>query len=402
MSNNIIGFMSLGMLLFYLINYRKLNGKEIGFPLYIYFAMFPFKLRALPLLSYDDLLLKSILIFGLFLFVVKNNKLKINIYEVLFLVSVIMSDLLALYSNSEQTTLMLTGLFNIIFIFSFTIYFKSKVGKWEGMYLIFKILIINATVLSVMALIEILIYLELRAAVSMNNPNYLGFYLTIAFCITMYLTKKISIKSVILLILLGLGIISTGSFSAILGMVLCMILISFYYFINKSLYKYFTYIFFISFFVIAVYYIILGSSDIALTNPLVGKILEQKDNIRLYVWGYAIELWKNNIVFGIGYNNFFYVVNNYSYVTHNDALRLIVETGIIGTFVMICYVIGLIIKIVRCRKNELILFVSILSSIFIFSMFHNNMNSLLFWTMLSLPLYKSIIEQQYDDKFKTR
>ena len=59
----------------------------------------------------------------------------------------------------------------------------------------------------------------------------------------------------------------------------------------------------------------------------------------------AINAWKNNIVFGQGYNAFSKIYNNGGYYSHNNYLELLVSFGVLGTGIYYMKYIYLLIKI---------------------------------------------------------
>ena len=86
-----IGMLSLVMLFFYVLFYSKINDANVHFGAYIYLAMFPFKLDALPLLAYSDAVLKAIVMldFLIWLIRVANFKVRVSWPEIYILLVVI-------------------------------------------------------------------------------------------------------------------------------------------------------------------------------------------------------------------------------------------------------------------------------------------------------------------------
>ena len=391
MNSTLVGILSVLACIYFCIGYRQLDGKHIGFPVYIYFAMFPHKLRAFSIFSADDLILKAILILDLLLFVLKNRKVRINIHEISILLAICAVDTAAFIGAREvDQSLLITGFVNILFMFVFSFSFRNHVRTEEGINTALRIILHNGAILSVGAIIEAVFYGVERAELGMSNPNYLGYYLAIAFCIFYHHTHRFRLKDFCYSALTIAGILCTGSYS-ILFCIPAYILINFMYsatlvgnkpLLSRTIVS--------SLILLAVGVIWMSTSERMIAIPIVQRILDDKDVSRLYIWSEALEDFLNHPVFGVGYNTW---RSRYGigYVTHNDALRLVAETGLVGVSAFLAYWFFLSKTIAKSKTENQPFYISIMLTIVMFSCFHNNMNSLMFWVILSLPLYDPII-----------
>lgn len=73
--------------------------------------------------------------------------------------------------------------------------------------------------------------------------------------------------------------------------------------------------------------------------------MDSSINMRNQLTVKAINAWKNNIVFGQGYNAFSKIYNNGGYYSHNNYLELLVSFGVLGTGIYYMKYIYLLIKI---------------------------------------------------------
>lgn len=386
--NVLVGLLSLVALFYFLFNYKKMNGSSIGFPIYIYFSMFPHKLRVFSIFFADDMILKTILIVDIIM-ILKKNVVKYNKYEFIILISVLISTIIAFIgSDFFNKSMVSTGVINIIFILIFSFNFRNRVINQEGMHTVFRILINNGIILSVGAIIEKSIFGIERTKLGLGNPNYLGFYLVVAFCLYYFSINSISIKNIWCGIILIVGTLCTGSYSILA----CFPVFIMLKIVDKILFirikKFYSYFIMTGIILTAIMIIWISTSEKILANPIVHILLNEKDNTRLFIWTEAIFDWRNNFITGVGYNCW---RSHYGigYVTHNDFLRILVETGILGISAYLNYYIVLMHKIARSKNQPL--YLSLLTTLVIFSSFHNNLNSLLFWIVLSLPLYDNII-----------
>lgn len=392
-TNVLVGYLSVFSCLLFCVLYKKLDGEKIGFPIYIYFAMFPHKLRALSFFSADDTILKIILLVDIFLILASARKsVKYNLYEIIFFVAVLIADFIAWGKNPYffGSDLAITGIINIAFLFVFSFGFRNRVVDRSGMTVIFNVLMINGALLSFGALVEHYGLSIKRAELGMGNPNYLAFYLSVAFCLFFYRMRRWSIITMLYGALLVVGVLCTGSYSILLCFPIFVLLKLFYRILSNKKTPALSKGISFGLLLTALAIIVMASSEKMLSIPVIKSVLDDKDTSRLYVWQEAIEDVKSNFFNGVGYN---YWRSRYGvgYVTHNDFLRILVETGIVGFGALLIYWWNITSKICKSKVRNQPMYMSLLLVLVIFSCFHNNINSLLFWIVLSLPLYDDII-----------
>lgn len=386
-----VGILSVFALLFFCVGYKRFNGAEIGFPIYIYFAMFPHKLRAFSVFSADDMILKVVLLADLVFLVLRKRKVKYNIHELLFLLVVAMVDIVAyIGERAIDQSLLVTGFVNILFMFVFSFAFLNRVKTEKGMETVFGIIQKNGAMLSVGAIFELIIYNADRAELGLSNPNYLGYYLAIAFCVFFYNNQKFRIKHISYGALLVTGIICTGSYSILFCLPVYILLKYVYGSTKAAARSLISKVLAVAFVFLAALIIWMSTSEGMLSIPFVQSILDDKDTGRLYIWEEALRSFRENPILGVGYNTW---RSQYGigYVTHNDFLRLLAETGLVGISTFLVYWFSLAGKIARSRSENQPFYMSIFLTVVMFSSFHNNVNSLMFWLVLSLPLYDDLV-----------
>jgi len=388
-----VGILSLFALLLFLCKYKKFGGKSIGFPLYFYIAMFPYKLRALPVFAYDDVVLKCLLICDLLFVLIKRKKVRVNYYEIGILCAVVLSDLASIISGSvTDKSLMVTGMINILFMFMFTMAFRTRVVSPDGFRTVGTIFTCNAIILSIAAVIEVIKYQALRAELGLNNPNYLAFYLAISLCLQLHFARgrKYSVRKYVAAVIIVIGIVCTGSFSILLCISIYLVLNIMYSMIQEKKRFHTTRIILICITVIVPVIIWLSTVDGLKQLPIVGQLLSNKDSERIYIWVNAIGDWLQKPILGWGYNCW---RSHYSigYVTHNDFIRLLVETGIFGVIMFLLFWLNAAKKIRKGNGRNQPMYISLAITVVVFSCFHNNINSILFWIMLELPQFDDII-----------
>ena len=401
MSNNVlVGGISIFALVFFCLFYRKNSG--ISFFTYIYFAMFPHKLHAFSFFAYDDLILKLLLFIG-FIILLKSSKKIIIKWDFFFLVIAIgFVDIIAMFTSQYfNNSLALTGFMNILFMFFFLMLLSNEIKSLNAIETLFKIIIINSIFLSLGAIVESKLNFSVRSELGLGNPNYLAFYIAVAFIIILYFEKEKLFFRIICSVLYVFGIVFTGSTSVLF----CVTLSIFFKFlsllINKgSVIRSITFILSIFITALIVIIIVLSFSSNLLDNSFVSSVLIGKDLERLDIWRDAVSTWKSSmktVFFGVGYNCW-RSSGVMGYVTHNDFLRLMAETGGLGLICFSFIWFGSIKMILQAKTKNMVFYISLLLLTVFFSSFHNNINSLLFWLVLFIPFFDKKIELREDKR----
>ena len=97
------------------------------------------------------------------------------------------------------------------------------------------------------------------------------------------------------------------------------------------------------------------SRIVELLNFIKDKNIIGITNGRNLIYKNAIDLWNNNIIFGIGWGNFKYLVNRslwYSgYDVHNCFLQILCETGLIGAIIYCFITILSFTRMIKCVRK---------------------------------------------------
>ena len=192
------------------------------------------------------------------------------------------------------------------------------------------------------------------------DPNFVGFPLLMGAALFL---SNIFDRKRLLVSLISFAVIVTSIFftssrgNAVAIIALCALKLILFLFNNKvpMIRKYFVFILSIAFLVIVFYYLskILGDQWDRMSD-----FGEGFDNGRLSLWKQAIDMWADNIIFGVGLGGF---VSEVGFATHNTYITVLVETGVVGLFFFISLIVSLIKKAWRCGESVfLMLFVVLL------------------------------------------
>lgn len=237
-----------------------------------------------------------------------------------------------------------------------------------------------------------------------SHPNFYSFYLIMIIICTLYLIRVKSIKSTKGYIYIGINIfmmVASGSKTA----VILLVIISLYQYIkimeNKSVsFKAISFITIISIFII----IVLSFGDI-LSDMRIFDINHGLQNNQINSFDWRILKWKRSfnvwndslfgILFGYGYRSeLIYGMSGYS--MHNEYLRIIFNTGIIGIILALNVLIGIINKVRRFENEKKVFYTSVLMLIMIGSLSEN-----LFVASETMVMYLVVIFSIDSFKFKT-
>lgn len=193
-----------------------------------------------------------------------------------------------------------------------------------------------------------------------GNYGINALYLTIGF-ITMFsrciAIRKFKRKDIILLVFTFLGIVLTVKRGPLIFGIITIIIE--YILVNKEKIPSKIFKLSISIILIAIF-MISASSTIPSISHIYDRIFNSSDvlNGRERLYSLAISLFNEHTFFGIGWGNFKYYYSLYYNTSellnvHNVYLQLLCETGIIGTIVIVFFMLKSAIKSYRMQKSGL-------------------------------------------------
>ena len=290
---------------------------------------------------------------------------------------------------------------NYIFISAVVLYLYFHIDTNEKLEEIFVLISIISLILSFCLIFEKLISRDLiyRAGLFYPNSNYLAYALIPGFVFQIFSFDKYKWVKVPII---TLGIFSTSSISSLIG-VFFVFLVFLIYIKKKVL------------FLIALTLSILLSFSYLETN-----IKNNNSDVRKIISRIVLNVAKQNPINGIGYGQFvtkfalyvdkeiyedapselkdILVGHYYAFgdslsvaqekMTHNDLLTIISELGLIGLSVVIFLFYRIyqqLKKLLLYNRQYYYLSISLIVGSLVFSMFHNNLTSLMFWFLIYIP-----------------
>lgn len=377
--NLILQITGIVMITYHYFHYNNLGKGKITFPLYFYVAIFPY----ITISPFYDAIAKIVLLYGVLTLFMAKQKLKINKFEILFLSIVIITSLINIYNINID--LFLTNFINLLFMLLFSFYAFNTIKSSEQMKQVLSLFIVNSFVLGIIGIIEFFLVGNTRPEVAFGNPNYYGLYLYISIICLFLLNNKKSKITILYAVIIGFACFLTGSHTLYLFLIVQVVFWVISFFNTRIVYKLFIW----TFALIVMFYMY---STIFLSNISTGLLsyfVKEDDVTRIYIWRYAWEMFTNNVIEGVGYGNLRIPYGPINFVTHNDYLRVLGETGIIGFGILITYFILLFFKLIKFDRKTVFYLGTFQFAMLIFSLTHNNLNSILFWFFISLPLYSN-------------
>lgn len=182
-----------------------------------------------------------------------------------------------------------------------------------------------------------------RISSTTRNPNALGFLsgLTCVIVFSMLVSKKIKLSLFLLVFFVNFSaLLYTLSRGAIISFALSVFIVLFFY--NKR--KVFVYLvgFFVSLIVLMPVYI-------EPVKSLVESRIEQGLHGRQEIWSNALQTFSNHPLMGVGFGLEQELVHNPSgikWTMHNGYLVVLVETGILGFLLMVCFLFVLTLSLI--------------------------------------------------------
>jgi O-antigen ligase len=258
---------------------------------------------------------------------------------------------------------------------------------------------------SLLAVLDLLTYLVIRQDIicnTLSNKNFVSAYLMIGVNALSYFYETEKKNNLLFfLVVILLDILAMRSTAVILALLVAGV----FYIVRKfGMARVSTYwLLIIGGIIIGVISVYIVVSSQAMKNSIIAFVQKSRDSedyTRLLIWREAVDTFKKNFLFGIGPDKFRDTVTGYNFPTHNDYLKILAETGIIGMTGFCVFVFGSIKKTLRISDEMIVSYLmSVCVGMCIFILFHGYINYVTFWVVLSFSYFIYYIET--DEKRKT-
>ena len=328
---------------------------------------------------------------------------KVNVFKeqaVIILALFFLTLLLSFIGNDIYMAYYIHYVRNFIFIALIVMYLYLILDTDEKVQELFQLIIAITVVLSLFVVVEVLQIGWGRAWLFYSNPNYLGYALLPGLVLAIFFKQKYKQLVVPLIIF---SIFATGSRAAELSVVFIVLL--FIFFNIKQLNKAY----------LAVSLLVV----ISILMLFFDKIVTNQDfnGTRGVLAKITLNVFNEHPINGMGYGQFRksfsrYVdedirkignieiekalAENAEKMTHNDFLTIVAELGLIGlVFVTFLFykLYSELKKLLLHSRNDYFLSIGLMGSSLIFSLFHNNLTSFVFWFILFVPF---IMNRNYE------
>lgn len=258
-----------------------------------------------------------------------------------------------------------------------------------------KFTIMLACIAAILSVLEFMGAPFTRAEATFANPNYLGYFLGIGFCLAAamptFVPRWVSLPLIVA------GILATGSRSALLFPALHVACVIFFTgsLRRKILYGAVT----------GVVIVTLMATNISRFTDV--EASQSSDAERIIFSMIAFRMANDNPLFGVGWGRFIAEFENFSStaeqilteagavdvsrqdrrVTHNDFIRILAELGWVACGLSLLFTSLYLIFIVKNISINQIHLLSLWLGTVAFSLTHNNMNGAMFWFIYLFPLF---------------
>jgi len=330
--------------------------------------------------------------------VVHIYRYKVNIFKervVAILTLFFMAMLLSFLGNDIYLEYYIHYVRNFVFVASIVAYLYFVLDSNDKLEELFKLIVAITILLAVFIVVEVLQIGWGRSWLFYSNPNYLGYALLPGLVLVIF--SKQNYKQLIVPLII-FSIFATGSRAAELSVVFIVLL--FIFFNIKQLNKSY----------LAVSLLIVISTLILFFDKIVTN--QDFNGTRGVLAKISLNVFNEHPINGMGYGQFRksfsrYVdedirkignieiekalaenTENAEKMTHNDFLTIVAELGLIGlVFVIFLFykLYGELKKLLLHSRNNYFLSIGLIGSSLIFSLFHNNLTSFVFWFILFVP-----------------
>jgi O-antigen ligase len=335
--------------------------------------------------------------------VVYIYKGRVNVFKeqtVIILALFFLTLLLSFIGNDIYMAYYIHYIRNFIFIALIVTYLYLILDTDEKLQELFQLIIAITVLLSLFVVVEVLQIGWGRAWLFYSNPNYLGYALLPGLVLAIFSKQKYKQLIVPLIIF---SIFATGSRAAELSVVFIVLL--FVLFNIKQMNKAY----------LIVSLLIVTSTSILFFDKIVTN--QDFNGTRGVLAKITLNVFNEHPINGMGYGQFRksfsrYVdedirkignieiekalAENAEKMTHNDFLTIVAELGLIGLAFVIFLFYKLYVelkKLLLHSRNNYFLSIGLIGSSLIFSLFHNNLTSFVFWFILFVPF---IMNRNYE------
>jgi len=323
---------------------------------------------------------------------------RVNVFKeqtVIILALFLLTLLLSFIGNDIYMAYYIHYVRNFVFVASIVAYLYFVLDSNDKLEELFKLIVAITILLAVFIVVEVLQIGWGRSWLFYSNPNYLGYALLPGLVLVIF--SKQNYKQLIVPLII-FSIFATGSRAAELSVVFIVLL--FIFFNIKQLNKSY----------LAVSLLIVISTLILFFDKIVTN--QDFNGTRGVLAKISLNVFNEHPINGMGYGQFRksfsrYVdedirkignieiekalaenTENAEKMTHNDFLTIVAELGLIGlVFVIFLFykLYGELKKLLLHSRNNYFLSIGLIGSSLIFSLFHNNLTSFVFWFILFVP-----------------
>lgn len=376
--------------------YWKFKKSELPFIVLIYLVFVPYRGYMARSMPHSDLIIDLLLMFEVLCIFLRERIRLCSNYLIWFV-----GFFVAAICYAVNTS----GFFGIFGIQELKFYFgnlllitviTSRIRGKQSIYEIINIFIKNSVIISLIDLCSYSIFRYNAIADVISNRNFVSIYCFLGLVSIVYKYRKFrNRKYFIAAGIVLLDILLMGSSSVFMALILLLGVwgarkLSF---TTNSTYK----LIILALICVVVGTIYLTVAPDSMNNRLINAVQSLRssgDYTRVLIWDEALEIAKNNLVYGIGPDNFRDSRTLYNFPTHNDYLKILVETGLIGLFSFLAFLSKSFYDLWRINDNRIKRYYFCgMVGLLIFILFHGYINYTPFWIVFCIPFWHRNIVQ---------
>lgn len=391
MSMALSGVLIFVILIFSSIYYGVVGRNGIAFSAILFLLVFPYRSLFIEYAGCTDTFI-DLYLFAEFLLIATRGRITLSEYHVLFIGGFLLST--ALFSISEGGLSFLVTVPDTRFLIGMFIFITiliSTTNNRESLVRVIKLYAMNSIALVLIDFIAFVMFRNPYFGVELLGKNSYALYQFLGLLFIFYLLRNRiwQRRSAMLFLLLEVADMLLVKSSSV---IICFVLSLFVFYVlplvamggKKSIRAFYTVVVIVA--TVVLVFIVQGRAEGSQLIAAFMKVRNHEDYFRLAIWQEAFKTFLQNPLYGIGAENFEINIAGVTFVTHNDYLRLLAETGIIGfcSFAIFSLHTAKIATSIRDNTDRKLICALILS-MFVFILFHGYINFVPFHFAVAIP-----------------
>lgn len=387
-----------GLVAYYSKAFAGIKKKQLPYIVIAYLIAAPYRGVMAKYTPYTDLLIDLLLLVYFLFYMCFRKKIRICTNHLVWIFFFISAALL--YSINNIGIGSFVRIQEVKFHLGITllmIVITSTIQDKTGIQQIIDIFKVNSILIAVLDIFSYILFRQLVFSEFLSNRNFISIYELLGLIDMLYAYNKTRRKGLVVYMgIVALDLFMMKSSSVFLGILVTTVICFFkkMKLTSNRIYRIIT----AAMIMAVISTIFMVATPKAFENKYVRWVQNfrsSEDYTRTLIWEEAIELAKDNLLYGIGPDNFRDTKTSYKFPTHNDYLKVLTETGLLGMTGFLVFIFLSIRDIMKIHDKDMKQYsFSAILSLLIFILFHGYINYVVFWSVFCIPYWWKHIERK--------